>query len=164
MGGFEGGDEAGFWDIEAHIEPVFASQKSKHHAPPHHVIEVSEGYVIPIYIDENHQIGTLHCLRAPVFIEGLVSVESLPERIKMVYRNLLEVTQDFEIDEFFSEHSIHIEISKECDPLMIETASAVAFLLLSKEVCSLLLNRSELESIVVPINAKASLVLNAYLT
>ncbi|MDF1878617.1 hypothetical protein JHD46_03075 [Sulfurimonas sp. SAG-AH-194-C20] len=139
MGGFEGGDEGGFWDEDA-IEQLIKKQESlKNHTnkPKKISIEI-KGSAYFLSSDSSLSIVPTSC--ANFSIEGCDDIPQESNSIYKMYKALLSLTCDSDIEEFFYEHKVVVKCYS-------PTSSADSFLLLTKELCNLVLSERELQSI-----------------
>lgn len=134
MGGFAGGDEAGFWD-----EDVVNKSPVKQNSSKRRRIERK--------VELNNLIYTLNFVaqRCSQFtIEGSPDL-SFNTLLYSSYDALIEYTQDSDIAEFFESHKVVISNPT---PLAEENKNSrsniIVFLYLVKESCSLVLSDNEL--------------------
>lgn len=136
MGGFEGGDEGGFWDEDA-LALLIKKQKNTRPA-----IKKEK-----IYIEHN---GSTYSTKADTRIEFVPSATHTftlelqdntspsSDSIYKAYKALREfINDDVGLEEFFSEHKVVLS----CASTSLDTA---AFLLLTKELCNLIISSEEL--------------------
>lgn len=152
MGGFEGGDEGGFWDVDAIADLVNHHKKSKPKARQKDYIETSElGLSIHVYPEANSLLTTLRfepCICEQFTLEGndLMPIDSTI--LHQAYEQLIDYTQDLDIEDFFHEHKVvltrHLSAAKD---FALSSWEAAAFILLAKETCNLVLNSEELDAI-----------------
>ena len=170
MGGFEGGDEAGFWDIDT--LPLYNESTSKHHKP---TIEKSDsGYSIKAhakvtiflkitgyenerptllsrFVRLNELFDTISLVPSPCTsftIEGCDEIPLESNTIYKVYQALIDYTADSDIVDFFYEHKVVVKKGIPSSSGLGGSASdAAAFLLLLKEACNLVLSNDELTEI-----------------
>jgi 4-diphosphocytidyl-2-C-methyl-D-erythritol kinase len=166
MGGFEGGDEGGFWDID--ILPSLAHQqntsKSTDKAKPY--IQTSDsGYSIQAHakvkttdIDQHSgyrcseelydTISFVPCICESFTIEGCDNIPLESNTIYKAFHALNDFTNELDIVEFFHAHKVVVTKripssagfgGGACD--------AAAFIRLVKEVCNLILSTDELAEI-----------------
>jgi 4-diphosphocytidyl-2-C-methyl-D-erythritol kinase len=154
MGGFEGGDEAGFWDIDIpptsmvkHIDNI---SKSRNRAASY--IERSDfrcsikahAKVKGLY----DTISFVPCECETFTIEGCDDIPLESNSIYKAYKALLDFTDDLDIADFFYAHKIVVTKGIPLHAGLGGAASdAAAFILLVKEVCNLILSMDELVSI-----------------
>jgi len=135
MGGFEGGDEGGFWDEDALLLLI---KKQKNTQP----LKKEK-----IHIEHN---ASIHSTKADTTIAFVPSVtntftveladktSSSSDLIYKAYKVLREfINDDVELEEFFSEHKVVLG----CRSSFLDVAT---FLLLTKEVCNLIISNDEL--------------------
>jgi hypothetical protein len=135
MGGFEGGDEAGFWEVEEDSSPYGISNTLNY--KQYDILEQDENYLIKV---DNFDIGMTFVPQNSnqLTIEGCKS-----DIIYKAYESLVKFTDDMEIIEFFQNHKVVVKTLKTND----ETILGALFILLTKDVCNLVLDNSELEEI-----------------
>ena len=173
MGGFEGGDEAGFWDIDT--LPTSNEQKSRHINKARSYIEKSDaGYSIKAHakatiflkitgqkderltllsrvvrVEELYDTISFVPSQCKTFtIEGFAEIPIESNTIYKAYQALCDYTADSDIVDFFSEHKI--VVSKRIPysaGLGGGSSDAAAFMCLIKEVCNLVLSNDELAKI-----------------
>jgi len=139
MGGFEGGDEGGFWDEESLFNPTNAKTNTKTNQL-HKYTTFKESNAI-------FALSFVSCVAKALTIE--CDTESVCDfgDIYGVYTRVLEYTNDSDIEEFFSTHKVlfsKIENAKE--PYEILTPSEI-FLEKTKDACSLVLTQDELKNL-----------------
>jgi len=137
MGGFEGGDEGGFWDVDA-IDTLIKKQnnpllKSKRKV----IIEIKDS-VYTLKGDTTLSILAQNC--ESFTIEGAENIPLESNAIYKAYKALIELTCDSDIEEFFYEHKVHLTSYK-------PSSNSLNFLLLVKELCNLALSDVELRKI-----------------
>ncbi len=167
MGGFEGGDEAGYWEV---TPPACSSKKEQYdkllHTSYKDGIYTIRSYGrITLYLKItgivndnctllsrvmriNNLYDTLHFVPqngSGFCIEGCEDIPLEDNSIFKVYKALLNATQDSDIEEFFQAHAVRIDkripISSGFDAA---ASNAASFLMLAKEACSLVLSTQEL--------------------
>ena len=136
MGGFEGGDEGGFWDEDA-IEALIKKQNDRKTSTKAKVLVETIDSAYSLSSDPSISIVPSSC--ASFTIEGCDSTPLESNTIYKTYKALLEFTCDSEIEEFFSEHKVIVS--------SYTPTSATSFLLLTKELCNLVLSENELHLI-----------------
>lgn len=161
MGGFAGGDEAGYWDEDTPILSPSASSKPTDRIKPS-ILHTSNGYTIQAHakidlsnperwIRSDELFDTIeftpsacHCLT----IEGCEDAPLIRDAIEQAYHALLHATNDPEIEEFFAAHKVTLtrRIPSETS-YGASSSNAAAFLHLTKEVCNLILTTDELAKI-----------------
>ena len=135
MGGFEGGDEGGFWDEEAIFNPITQQKVAKK--------DKNETYVA---IKENlYALRFVPSVCAQLVVEPYTELQSVLDK---AYGALLSYTQDGDIEEFFCNHKVVFE---PCDSSSLQERSVMtpteAFLFQTRDACSLCLTPQELEEI-----------------
>lgn len=136
MGGFEGGDEGGFWDEEALFNPINATTKTK--TPQRekytHLKDTNAIYEL-CFVASNPQTFRISS-------DANKSVDF--ENIYNTYTALIKYTNDSDIEEFFNTHEVVFErVLSPKEPFEILSAPLL-FLEKTKEVCSLVLTQREL--------------------
>ena len=177
MGGFEGGDEGGFWDIDPlpgliqkqnknrtneksrkkpSIEINDASQSIKAHAKLTIFLKVrgdDNGHPNllsrVIRLEELYDtISFVPCKCDTFTIEGCDDIPLESNSIYKAYKALYKYTNDPDIEEFFEEHKVIVNKRITSSVGLGGSASnAAAFIYLLKEVCNLILSRDELINI-----------------
>lgn len=136
MGGFEGGDEGGFWDTDA-IDTLIKKQNT---ATPQ-VTKVKiliENSTYTLSSDSTISIVPQNC--KTFTIEGCENIVQESNTIYKTYKTLLSLTCDSDIEDFFTEHKVVVNS-------YTPASSASSFLLLIKELCNLVLSENELQTI-----------------
>ena len=177
MGGFEGGDEGGFWDIDS-IATLIDQQnntKSKHPNRGKSYIETSDsGYSIKAHAKvtiflkiTGHKYGSLTllsrfmrveelydtisfvpCTCETFTIEGCDNIPLESNTIYKAYHALIDYTSDSDIIDFFDEHKVVVTKRIVSSVGLGGSASdAAAFMHLLKEVCNLVVSTDELAKI-----------------
>jgi len=133
MGGFAGGDEAGFWD-----EELFKLSKSSNFKKKQTAL---------ICIDSLYYTLALKPAKNTTFqIEGLAQDKQV--LFKELYKALLKETQDEDIKDFFRAHTLLFEpVHQEQKLLDEDIDNSFTFLSFIKESCSLVLTQQELKEI-----------------
>ena len=163
MGGFAGGDEGGYWDIDT--LPISMDQQngnqSENLSREKSDIEISDS----IYSIKAHaRIKSLsHCTRVEDLYDTIAFVpcvcktftlegcDNIPLESNTIYKAFLalnDFTNDSDILDFFYTHKV--VVTKRIPPsagLGGSSSDAAAFLLLVKEVCNLILSADELAQI-----------------
>lgn len=157
MGGFAGGDEAGYWEIET--APLSSSQTSDRAKPP--IEQDDEGYTIRAYArievpNSNLWIRSDELFNTIRFIPSsceTFTLEDYPEPLEshpiyQAYQALEHATNDPEIADFFAHHKV-IVIKGIPDEKTFggSSSDAAAFIHLTKEACNLILSTDELAKI-----------------
>ncbi|MBL1243228.1 MAG: hypothetical protein COA39_002335 [Sulfurimonas sp.] len=139
MGGFEGGDEGGFWDEDA-IDVLIAKQNSskpESNKQKKVIIETKNS----AYVLQDDSTITIVPHNSTTFtIEGCDDIPFESNTIYKTYKALIELTCDSDIVDFFDEHKV---VVTKYSP----HSSSLSFLVLVKELCSLVLSDAELEKI-----------------
>ena len=178
MGGFEGGDEGGFWDID--ILPSLTHQQNANKSKEKSCIETSAfGYSIKAHakvtifqkitetkdgyhaqlsrvthVEELYDtISFVPCKCDTFTIDGCDNIPLELNTIYKAYNALNDFTGDSDILDFFSEHKVvvtkRIPLSS---GLGGSSSDAAAFIRLVKEACNLVLSTDELAKIGSSIN------------
>lgn len=137
MGGFAGGDEAGYWD-----NPTVLSHKPKHsdrEKPT--IIHDETGYHLIPHTLTTRLISFIPFSCDTFTIEGYEEPSLHP--ITLAYHALIDARNDPEIAEFFTHHKVVLTINDSIDIFY----HVEAFLYLTKEVCNLILSSDELAEI-----------------
>jgi hypothetical protein len=143
MGGFAGGDEAGYWDDDAVATPFGQSDEKCLQRKPS--IQISDSlYSIKAL---SHTISLV-----PYKCETFTLEESTKtltsHMIYQAFQALIDFTDDSDISEFFSSYKVVItEDTSSSNNLQQKSLDAAAFILLVKEACNLVLNSDELREI-----------------
>lgn len=183
MGGFEGGDEGGFWDIDsiATLVDKKSDNKSKYTNRGKSYIETSDsGYSIKAHAKVNiflkitgdkegchtflsrfmrveelyDTISFVPCKCETFTIEGCGDIPLESNSIYKAYQALCDYTADSEIEEFFYEHKVVVTKCIDVNAgLGGASSDAAAFMRLLKEVCNLILSSDELVKIGTAIGA-----------
>ncbi|MDQ7044021.1 MAG: hypothetical protein Q9M34_10905 [Sulfurimonas sp.] len=136
MGGFEGGDEGGFWDEDA-VANLIKEQHRKKKSQKRVSIETENS----IYRIEDDPLLSIIPQTCRVFtIEGCADIPLEANAIYRAYKALIDYTCDSDIEEFFYNHKIVIT---DYNP----DKNTQNFLLLVKELCNLALSNEELQQI-----------------
>lgn len=148
MGGFAGGDEGGYWDID--IPPnAMVKQNEKRsknrNGMTSYIQRNDSGYTIKAYAKDKDADDTVSFVPyecETLMIEGCDKIPLESNSIYIAYKALMVFTDDLDIEDFFHTHKIVVTTSTVCT-----SSHAAAFILLVKEACNLVLSMDELESI-----------------
>ena len=146
MGGFEGGDEGGYWDDDI---PTVLPKANKTQS---YVQKGTSNYTVQAYSEKENVFDTISlvpCICKAFTLDDYRSTPIEQSDIYKSYNALLEYTNDIEIEELFYEYKIVITKNTLSSPAEKSTLShAEAFLHLVKELCNLLLRCDEIKEIV----------------
>lgn len=171
MGGFEGGDEGGYWDIDtlpastnhvntpkpnrrqSTIEKTDAGYSIKAHAKVNIFLKITghkDGYHTLLsrfmYVEDLYDTITFEPCECDTFtIEGCEGIPLESNTIYKAYKALNDHTGDLEILDFFYKHKVVVtkRIPSQAG-LGGGSSDAAAFMRLVKEVCNLLISTEEL--------------------
>lgn len=154
MGGFEGGDEAGFWDadpLRALVDKQHQDKSKSSNRIKDSIQRDDSVYSIKAYAKGKELYDTISFVpqECETFTIGGcddIPLESNP--IYKAYKALLDYTNDSDISDFFCEHKVVVTkgIPSQAE-LADDSSYAAAFILLVKEVCNLVLSSDELVNI-----------------
>jgi 4-diphosphocytidyl-2-C-methyl-D-erythritol kinase len=183
MGGFEGGDEGGFWDIDTPPNLMYKPKGTKSKNPNSgktHIEKNDQSYSIRAYARVAIFLKVTNFVDdIPNLSSRLVRVENLYDAISIVpatcssftvegcdeiaiennsiykaYEELLNFTNDSDIESFFYDHKVVVKKEIPMNSGLGGSASdAAAFIHLTKEMCNLVLTSKELLSIAHSINS-----------
>lgn len=167
MGGFEGGDEGGYWDLETlptgkgtntngrkpTIEKTDAVYSIKAHAKVNIFLKITghkDGYhtLLSRFMqveDLYDTVAFVPCACDTFTIEGCEGIPLESNTIYKAYKALNDHTGDLDILNFFYKHKVVVtkRIPSQAG-LGGGSSDAAAFMLLVKEVCNLLISTKEL--------------------
>jgi len=170
MGGFEGGDEAGFWDSDTLASPIKKSSQNanktklsieksdagysiKAHAKATVFLKVT-GYkdgcptLLSRYLRVEELYDTISfvpCKSETFTIEGCNDIPIESNTIYKAYKALIEYTADTDIEEFFNDYKVVVTKRIPIQSgLGGASSDAAAFMHLLKEACNLILSSDEL--------------------
>lgn len=153
MGGFAGGDEGGYWDIDTVstlVNKTSKQQLANKNKKKSYIETIDSGYSIQTYSHSGEINGTVSfvdCKCKTLTIESDDNVAFDRDTFHKAYRALIDLTDDLDIVDFFNVHKIVVSndlstlVSREGDSFV------AAFILLTKEACNLVLNSDELSNI-----------------
>ncbi len=172
MGGFAGGDEAGYWDEDTTY--TSKNNKSSNKKENSYIQRCESGYSIKAHAKVNiflkitayqddhctllsrvvriediyDTISFIPCTCRTFTIDGCDNIPLESNSIYKAYRALIDSTLDSDVEEFFESHKVVVtkRISQNSG-LGGSSSDAAAFILLVKEVCNLILNTDELAKI-----------------
>jgi len=177
MGGFEGGDEGGFWDVDAissliekqnntksknknreksYIETNDSGYRIKAHAKVNIFLKVTghkDGYhtLLSRFVrveDVYDTISFIPCKCENFTIEGCDDIPLESNTIYKAYKALNEFTADSDIEDFFYEYKVVVTKRIPSQAgLGGGSSDAAAFMRLLKEVCNLIISTDELAKI-----------------
>ncbi|MDF1883024.1 hypothetical protein JHD49_03645 [Sulfurimonas sp. SAG-AH-194-C21] len=139
MGGFEGGDEGGFWDVDA-IDVLIAKQNGPKLTSKKQAKVIIETKNSAYSIKDDSSISIVPHNSTTFTIEGCDETPLESNTIYKTYKALVELTCDSDIVDFFYEHKV---VLTKYTP----DSSSLSFLVLVKELCNLVLSECELQTI-----------------
>ncbi|MBT5933780.1 4-(cytidine 5'-diphospho)-2-C-methyl-D-erythritol kinase [Sulfurimonas sp.] len=177
MGGFEGGDEGGFWDEDSIATLIDKQNKNKSQHIKREKLSIqtnASGYSIQAHAKVNiflkitgHKDGYhtlisrfmrvedlydtvsfVPCICDTFIIEGYDNIPLESNTIYKAYKALCDYTADSEIIDFFKEHKV--VLSKRIPSqagLGGGSSDGAAFMCLVKEVCNLIISNDELAKV-----------------
>lgn len=163
MGGFEGGDEGGFWDIDILPSLIHQQNASKPVDKAKFYIEKSgigystkaqakaktTGHDGSTYVEDLYDtISFVPCKCNAFTIEGCDDIPLESNTIYKAFNALNDFTNEPDILDFFFEHKV--VVTKRIPVLAGyggASSDAASFIHLVKEVCNLILTRDELDRI-----------------
>ena len=169
MGGFEGGDEGGYWDIDipptSMVKDIDNISKRRNLAASY--IERSDSRCsIKAHAKVRGLYDTISfvpCECETFTIEGCDDIPLELNSMYKAYNALLDFTDDLDIVDFFTTHKVVIMKGIPLHEGLGGAASdAAAFILLAKEVCNLILSADELASIGCTVGVDVPFFLNSY--
>jgi len=169
MGGFAGGDEGGYWDIDIPPSSMVKHNEntSKRRNRAASYIERSDsGYSIKAHTKVKGLYDTISfvpCECKTFTIEGCDAIALELNSIYKAYKALLDFTDDLDIVDFFYAHIIVVSKGILLQVGLGGAASdALAFILLVKEVCNLILCSDELANIGSTVGADVPFFIHNY--
>jgi 4-diphosphocytidyl-2-C-methyl-D-erythritol kinase len=184
MGGFEGGDEGGFWDIDMldkqsvstskhakkatyHIERSGSVYSIKAYAKTTKSLNELNDTLLPHVIHIQEQYDTISFVPSECETFTIESPDEIPIKESSIYRAyqaLIDYTADTDIEEFFHQHKVAVTRGNASSAALVSNSShAAAFILLVKELCNLILRNDELAKIGNIIDSDVSFFINNYL-
>lgn len=138
MGGFEGGDEAGFWEDTG---PIFSVSKQKENKKKNDKLSINiDGLIYTIKI-EPAECDTFT-------LESPNTFKLKSNLLYKAYLKLYDYTNDSDIVDFFLENKVVLtKLPKASQNKQDTFSSIVGFLLLIQDGCNLVLTQNELEQI-----------------
>ena len=154
MGGFAGGDEAGFWDVDtlpSWMDKQNDNQSKRSNSEKTYIQRSDSGYSIKAHAKDKELYDTISfvpCECETFTIEGCDKIPLKSNSIYKAYKALIDYTDDLDIADFFYTHKVVVTkgIPSQED-LAGASSDAAAFIRLVKEVCNLILSTDELAKI-----------------
>lgn len=161
MGGFAGGDEAGYWDVETSISPFKKGEKKKAIIERCGLNYCVKAYAKRVIFKGKDSAASIRWIRSETLFDTICFVPFACERfcvegceaenarlIHEAFRALSHSINDPEFEDFFYSHKVVVTKRISSAPELGGNASNIAsFILLAKEVCNLILTTSELARI-----------------
>lgn len=174
MGGFEGGDESGYWDVDSLPSSIYKRKKKTSNNETTYIQSDDSTYTIKAHgkVDiflkitgyENERFSICsRCVRLEdvydtisfvpaecesFTIEGCDSISLESNSIYKAYKLLSDSPAGLDIVDFFCEHKVVVSKGMSSSlELGKNTSDAGAFIRLAKEVCNLVLSTEELVKI-----------------
>lgn len=171
MGGFEGGDESGYWDVDSIPNPVYKKKKKNSYNETTYTQTSDSIYTIrahakvDIFLKVTGEEGgklslSSRCVRVEnvydsisfvpaecenFSIEGCDNIPLKSNSIYKAYTLLSDSAAGLDIVDFFREHKVVVNKSNSHALELVGGASyAASFMRLAKEVCNLILSTEEL--------------------
>ena len=146
MGGFEGGDEGGFWDVDSISILIDEQHKNKPKKKEiFHITTNDLGYSIKVHEKGLYDtISFVSCACKSFKIEGCDDVPIESNVLYKAYQALLECTCDSDISDFFYEHKVVVTKAISSSVDLSGESDTFAFMRLLKETCNLILSDEEL--------------------
>jgi hypothetical protein len=132
MGGFEGGDEAGFWDEI----PESQAEKYRDTLPQRSVL-----------VDSHTQITFVAtpCQAFTVSFNG--QDLKTPNPLQKAYQLMYEQSDDEDLIDFFQEHKVEISTDRSSLEMLNDEKLFMSFITLTNERCELFLSKQEIDAI-----------------
>jgi 4-diphosphocytidyl-2-C-methyl-D-erythritol kinase len=154
MGGFAGGDEAGFWDedtLAVSIKKQYENKTKRRNNIKASIQRSDSGCSIKSYVKGKELYNTISFVTKACDSFTLEGYDETPLESNTIYKAylaLLEYTDDSDISDFFNEHKVVIKkgVISQTD-LEASPSDTAAFMFLIKEVCNLILSTDELVKI-----------------
>jgi len=146
MGGFEGGDEGGFWDEDAIATLIKTPQEAK--TKENFEIDY-DGDVSRIKVSQEgscESISFIPCECESFSIENIENTTLKTHPLYKAYRALLEQTADTDIETYFETHMVVLQ-AKTSTELTLNQQDILFFMRLLKEACNLVISDRELQEL-----------------